>query len=128
LKDRGEHRVPLSPQVQKLLKELRPLIGDDCRFLFPSVRDPDSHMTPDALNVALRRMGYVSVHVAHGFRQTASVYLNESGWDRDVVEAQLAHKVDGKTRDAYLHQAQWWLKRVKMMKVYSGWLEGLMRP
>lgn len=45
------------------------------------------------MNAALRRMGYGKDEVtAHGFRVTASTFLNARHYDSDVVEAVLAHQ------------------------------------
>lgn len=51
---------------------------------------------------ALRRMGYGKEQMTvHGFRTTASTLLNEQGYNRDWIEAQLAHAERNVIRDAY---------------------------
>jgi hypothetical protein len=42
-------------------------------------------------NMALRRLGFGGVHVAHGFRSSASSMLHEAGYNHIVIELQLSH-------------------------------------
>lgn len=47
-------------------------------------------------------MGYSKTEmVAHGFRSSASTILNERGYQRDVIEAALAHQDEDEVRRAY---------------------------
>ncbi|MGL5430041.1 MAG: tyrosine-type recombinase/integrase, partial [Vibrio sp.] len=39
--------------------------------------------------------------VSHGLRSLASTTLNEQGFDRDLIEASLAHVDDNQVRSAY---------------------------
>lgn len=127
MKMRRRHLVPLSPQVQELLAELRPITGHS-KYLFPS---PNSHRKPISdmtMNAALRRLGYTGdVVVAHGFRRTASTILNESGlWSEDAIEKQLAHE-SGSVRAIY-NAAQYLPERIRMMTWWSSWLDGVAAP
>ncbi len=58
-------------------------------------------MNSATANMALRRMGYKNILVAHGFRSIASTTLNEKGFAPDVIEAALAHVDTNKVRSAY---------------------------
>src|SRR4029453_3306326 len=59
-------------------------------------------MSKNAINSALRRMGYASTDMTgHGFRSMASTLLNEQGWNRDAIERQLAHGERDPVRAAY---------------------------
>ena len=61
--------------------------------------------------------------MGHGFRHLASTHLRELGWPREVVEAQLSHKVAG-TEGVY-NMAEYLPKRREMMQVWADYLEGL---
>jgi integrase len=115
------HRVPLTRQSIAIIKDLRQITGGS-RYLFP--HRPISDGT---LNAALRRLGYdKSQMTAHGFRSTASVRLNESGlFSSDAIERQLAHQEEDETRKAYVHAAEFWQERVRMMRWWADYLDEL---
>ena len=70
------------------------------------------------MRIALRSMGFHKEQITpHGFRAMASTILNEHGWNRDVIERQLAH-VQGGIRDAYNH-AEYWDERRRMMQWWA---------
>jgi integrase len=126
-KMRRPHKVPLSNEVITMLEELRPISGHS-RYLFPSVRSASRPITDNTLNAALRRLGYDKTEVtAHGFRATASTFLNEMGkWHPDAIERQLAHVESNDVRRAYA-RGEHWDERVRMMKSWSKFLTGLQR-
>jgi integrase len=127
MKMRKAHRVPLAPRVLAVLNELRKLTGQD-RFLFPSVRSVARCMSENALNAALRRMGFKNEDMtSHGFRASASSMLNESGlWNADAIERQLAHVDSDSVRRAYA-RAEFWDERVKMMTWWADRCDQLRR-
>jgi integrase len=57
MKQRQPHRVPLSGQALAILRESHALSGDG-RFVFPKLGSPLKPMCENALNGALRRLGY----------------------------------------------------------------------
>lgn len=62
---------------------------------------------------------------AHGFRSTASTWLNESGkWSADAIERALAHKDANAVRGIY-HRGTHWEERVKMAQWWSEYLDEL---
>ena len=126
MKMRRPHRVPLSRQALDVLRDLRPISGGG-RFLFPSVRSTVRPMSENTLNAALRRLGYGTDEMtAHGFRAMASTRLNEmSGWNPDAIERQLAHQEQDDVRRAYVHAAEYWPERVKMMQAWADYLDEL---
>lgn len=115
-KMRREHRIPLSRQAAVLFEELREITGRGVRC-FPSIRSYNNPLSDGALNAALRALGVDgSVHVAHGFRSSASSLLNEhSPFEHDVIERALAHDDPDKIRRAY-NRAEYWEERVRMMQ------------
>jgi integrase len=126
MKMRRPHRVPLAPQVIHLLNELHTLTGRG-ELLFPSVRSSQRPISENTLNAAYRRLGYDKTEItAHGFRATASVFLNESGkWNADAIERQLAHEEQNAIRAAYVKKAEFWEERVQMMRFYADFLDAV---
>lgn len=113
-KMRRAHVKPLSSMAINILRQLKLETGSNDR-VFPSSFRPNRPMSENTMNQALRRMGYEKdEHTSHGFRASASSLLNESGkWNRDAVEAELAHVGADEVRRAY-HRASYWSERVKM--------------
>lgn len=124
-KMRREHRVPLSRQAVEKFEELRAITGGG-QLCFPSIRSLDNPLSDGALNAALRAMGIDgSVHVAHGFRSSASSLLNEhSVFSSEAIERALAHGEPDKVRRAY-NRAQYWDERVAMMQWWADYLDRL---
>ncbi|QPC91434.1 integrase arm-type DNA-binding domain-containing protein [Mesorhizobium sp. INR15] len=120
MKMRKEHLVPLTPQVLKLLEQLREE-SNGSEWLLPGV-EGYKPISENTLLFALYRMGYHSKATVHGFRSTASTILNESNlWRPDAIERQLAHVPQNEVRAAY-NAALYWDERVRMMNWYSNFL------
>ena len=126
MKMRRPHRVPLSRQAVAIIRDLQAITGGG-RWLFPSVRTTARPMSENTLNAALRRLGYSSDQMtAHGFRAMASTRLNEMGrWNPDAIEHQLGHQEADDVRRAYMHAAEFWTERVKMMQAWADYLDEL---
>ncbi len=124
MKMRELHIVPLSKQAIAVLKELQPLTGDE-RYVFPSARSKERPLSDNALNAALRRMGYEQGTITvHGFRSMASTLLNEQGWKPDAIERQLAHADRDEIRATY-NYAEYLPERRKMMQAWADYLDKL---
>jgi integrase len=125
MKQRQPHRVPLSQQALAILREAAELSGDG-RYIFPKLGSPLKPMCENAINGALRRMGYGPADMtAHGFRSTASSLLNESGkWSADAIERALSHADGNQVRAAY-HRGAHWPERVEMARWWSDYLDTL---
>ena len=96
------HLVPLAPQAVAIFNELHPLTGHG-RYVFPSLLTGERPMSENTVNTALRRMGFDrETATAHGFRAMARTMAAERlGVPPEVIEAQLAHAVDGALGRAY---------------------------
>ena len=118
MKQKREHRVPLSTQALEILRQLHAMRRG--QYIFPSERSSARPMSENTLNSALRRLGYSSDEMcAHGFRSSASSMLNEFKlWHADAIEKQLAHSDRDATRKAYA-RADFWKERVEMMQWWS---------
>lgn len=125
MKMKREHRVPLAPQALKILNELKKITGSS-PLLFPSSRSWHRPISENTMNAVLRRLGYGKDEMtSHGFRSIASTHLNEMGWSRDAVERQLAHQEGNEVRRAYMHAAEFWSERVRMMTAWADHLDTL---
>lgn len=125
MKQRQPHRVPLSQQALAILREAAELSCDG-RYIFPKLGSPLKPMCENAINGALRRMGYGPDDMtAHGFRSTASSLLNESGkWSADAIERALSPADGNQVRAAY-HRGAHWPERVEMAQWWSDHLDCL---
>lgn len=125
MKMRQPHLVPLSRQAVELLTELQPLTGRR-QYVFPGGRSPKVPMSNNALNAALRRMGYdKDTMTAHGFRAMARTVLDEElGFRPDYIEHQLAHAVRDPNGRAYNRTAHL-AERRKMMQAWADYLDAL---
>ena len=119
---RRPHEVPLSTQTLAVLRDIWPLSeGHD--LVLPSIRSLRRPLSDNALNSALRRMGYSQDEMcAHGFRAAASTILNERGFNPDVIEAALGHQQSDAVRRAY-NRAKYWPERVKLLQAWADLLD-----
>jgi integrase len=82
-----------------MLAELKE-ISDGSRLVFPG-RNRDKSISNNTMLFALYRLGYKGRMTGHGFRAVASTILNESGFNPDAIERQLAHCEKDEVRGAY---------------------------
>lgn len=122
MKMRVPHDVPLSRQAIAVLKDIWPL-SEHAELVFPSIRSNRRPLSENALNSALRRMGYRKEEVtAHGFRSSVSTILNERSFNPEVIEAVLAHQDENAVRRAY-NRARYWPERVELMQEWADLLD-----
>lgn len=118
------HDVPLSPQVITLLTALHACTGQG-KYLFPSTKKGVKTLHISTLSVALRTMGFSQTTITtHGFRGTASTFLNAKGYRSDAIEAQLGHKDKNVIRAAYNH-ADYMEERREMLQAWADYLDSL---
>lgn len=118
----GPHKVPLSRQAVKLLREIKKLTGSG-ELVFPSTRTNDKPISENTLNAALLSLDIPnSEHVPHGFRHTASTLLNEQRYDADLIEVQLHHGNGDGVRAIY-NRAEYLEQRRTMMQNWSDYLD-----
>jgi integrase len=121
MKKKKGHSVPLSDQALALLKKMKPISGHR-EHVFPSDRSPMNHANSQTTNMALKRMGYGGVLVAHGLRSLASTTLNEEAFKPDVIEMALAHVDNNAVRAAY-NRAEYLEQRRVMMQWWSDFID-----
>ncbi len=120
MKNELDHLVPLSRQALALLQErLVYKVGD---HVFYNMRTYEP-INPESIRQRIRRLGIdKETFTPHGFRHMASTNLNELGFNKDVIEKQLAHQESNSARRSYNH-AKYLDERIKMMQVWADWLE-----
>lgn len=122
MKLRLPHVVPLSRQAKAVIEQLRLLSGDGDLIMESPVRRGHP-VSENTFLFALYRLGYRGRMTAHGFRSLASTVLNEqSGFERDVIERQLAHRETDAVRAAY-NRAQYLDQRRQLMQWWADWLD-----
>lgn len=125
-KTKQQHIVPLSQQAMQILKELHQLTGS-YEHIFIGGRDPKRPMSDAAINAAIRRMGYSTKDeiTGHGFRAMARTILHEQlGYERDIIEHQLAHAVPDSLGTAY-NRTKFLKQRKEMMQHWANYLDNL---
>lgn len=122
MKMRSEHVVPLTSRALEIINELKTIAGNS-RYLLPG-RNPNKPISNNTLLFALYRLGYKGKMTGHGFRAVASTILNESGFNPDAIERQLAHCERNEIRGAY-NRAQYMPERIKMMQWWNDYIQGL---
>jgi len=125
MKMKQPHLVPLPRQAVEILRDLHALTGRN-RYVFPGVRSHDRPMSENAINAALRYMGYAKEEMTgHGFRAMARTTLDEVlGHRPDIIEHQLAHAVRDPLGRAY-NRTKHLAERQVMMQDWADYLDKL---
>ncbi len=117
--------VPLSVQAIELVGYLLGEVKPAQRYLLAHLSDPKKPISENTLNSALRRMGFEDRLTGHGIRATISTALNEIGYPKVWVDAQLSHADPDKVSAAYnhamhveprRHMMQDWADRLDMLE------------
>lgn len=119
------HLVPLSRQVVGILREVQEKTGSGT--LVFNGRTENKPFARRELCSLIGIIGYKGKITPHGFRAMARTLLHERlHFSPDAIEAQLAHRVPDRLGNAY-NRAQHLEERVRMMQVWSNYLEELRR-
>jgi integrase len=95
--------VPLSRQAIEVVRFLLEQVKPAQRYLLAHRSDLKERISENTLNGALKRMGYQDKLTGHGIRATISTALNEIGYPKTWVDAQLSHADPNKVSTAYNH-------------------------
>lgn len=112
------HQVPLSDRCVEILRDAK-RIGGESELIFPSVnpKEPLSNVT---MLRALQRMEGCENLTTHGFRATFKTWAHEkTEFDRLVIEAALAHKVEG--IDRHYLRTTFFEQRKKLMNAWANY-------
>ena len=95
--------VPLSIQAIEIVRYLLAEMKPAQTYLLSHRSDFNKRISENTLNQALKRMGYDELLTGHGIRATISTALNEIGYPKIWVDAQLSHCDPNKVSAAYNH-------------------------
>ena len=119
MKAEKPHRVPLSPEAIKILKEIKPFSNEV--FVFPGLKN--NRPISDSALLQLLHQDYPDLTV-HGFRSTFRDWCAEmTSYSREVAEAALAHKLKDKTEAAY-QRGDLFKKRQRLMNAWANYCLG----
>ena len=119
MKNKREHRVPLSKQAIALLKSLD---SSEAGGLVFSGRKPTTKLSDMALTAVMRRMEIEAV--PHGLRSSFRDWVGEeTAYPREVAEMALAHSVGNAVEAAY-RRGDLFEKRRAMMQDWCHFLLG----
>lgn len=124
MKKQRDHIVPLSRQALAILHAQKEETGHlNTDFVFPSQIRPIQPMSDGTVNKAIKRLGFGSEMVAHGFRALARTTIREKlEFESEVIEKQLSHKTSNPLGEAY-DRTQFLNKRLKMMQYWADYLD-----
>ena len=125
MKMKKPHVVPLSEQALSILHRLYKVTGNG-KYLFPSISSNAKPISDNAMNSALRRMGFTKEEfVSHGWRAVFRTLADEVLHERpDIIEAQLAHQVKDALGRAY-NRTSFLKERHNLMDRWADYLDGL---
>ncbi len=125
MKMRRPHIVPLSTQAIDILEQLKPITGQG-KYVFLCRIKQSQPMSEMALNVLIRRIGYMGRATGHGFHHTMSTILHEQGYPSEWIETQLAHVDKNSIRGTYNH-VQYLYGHREMLQWYADYMDALGR-
>lgn len=114
--------VPLSVQAMEIVRYLLEQFKPAQRYLLRGDVDIKARVSENTLNGALKRMGYQDLLTGHGMRATMSTALNEIGYPKVWVDAQLSHVDPNKVSATYNH-AEYVEQRRRMMQDWADRLD-----
>ncbi|EGY33968.1 prophage integrase [Aggregatibacter actinomycetemcomitans serotype e str. SC1083] len=117
------HSVPLSTQALHILEQMKQYTFNR-KYIFATYSAPyNKPMSTQAANVALKRMGFKGLLIAHGLRSIASTYLHELDiFSSESIELCLSHENRGKVRAAY-DKSKKWRSRQEIMQSWGNYVE-----
>ena len=126
MKSDRKHMVPITKQIEDVLKQAAQFSKGKSKYVFPSTISNVKMLSENTLNTAIKRMGFGGKMTSHGFRHTASTLLHEWIYEHKVhseaIEMQLAHKDENKIRRTYNH-AKYLPERKRLMQWWCDYLD-----
>lgn len=124
MKMKIEHTVPLSSMAVAILERAGVLFGKNGLVFTGDNPVEKRPLSENTLLYAMYRMGYHGRATVHGFRALFSTIANESGFNPDAIERQLAHAEKNQVRAAY-HRSEYLAERMQLMQWWADYLAGL---
>ena len=119
MKMKVAQEITITDTVYSILQEQKGLSNV---FVFPSKRR-HAPIYYEAPLVLLHELGYKRRQSLHGFRHIFSTAAHENKFSYDIIEKQLAHKIQG-VRGIY-NKAEYFEERSKMMMWYDDYITSL---
>ena len=119
MKMKAAQEIPITDSVYLILKAQE---GLNDAFVFPS-KHRKAPIYYEAPLILLHDLGYKRRQTLHGFRHIFSTAAHENKFAYDIIEKQLAHKIQG-VRGVY-NKADYFDERVKMMAWYDDYITSL---
>jgi integrase len=118
-KNGSAHLVPLNDAALAVLAQMRELRLDQT-IVFPSLDRPARAMSHLAMAMVLKRMGYRGVSTVHGMRAVFKTWASEqTNFQREVIEAVLAHGVISDKLEAAYRRGDFFDKRRLLMDAWA---------
>jgi len=123
MKNKKEHKQPLSDKAIEILQYLKELNGS-YKYVFYS-HNNKSHFNKNILFYVIKKSGYQGKQTTHGFRHIFSTWANNTFPELgQVIEKALAHKNPNKSEDAY-NKAEHLLQREKLLSKWADYIDGI---
>lgn len=114
--------VPLSLQAIEIVRYLLGVMRPAQKYLLSHRSELKKRISENTLNKAVQLMGYEGRLTGHGIRGTISTALNEIGYPKIWVDAQLSHSDPNKVSSSYNH-AKYVEPRRRMMQDWADRLD-----
>lgn len=110
--------------MPKTVKRRKNKLAGRYRNRWPDEAEISGRMIPKWVADSCRNRwpDHPEICISHGLRSIASTVLNEQGFDRDLVEAALAHVDANQVRSAY-NRTDYLERRREMMQWWSDYIE-----
>lgn len=115
--NRGDHRIPLSPQAVEVLRAAGPRKAGLVFRMKTGNAPSDS-----SVRKLLDRLGIASN--PHGFRSSFRDWASESGWDRELCEQALAHTARGGRVEESYFRTDLFERRKSLMNAFAAYATG----
>ncbi|HBN8464099.1 TPA: integrase arm-type DNA-binding domain-containing protein [Pseudomonas aeruginosa] len=110
--------VPLSDQAIQIIRHLLGKMRSGQRYLLAHRDNLKKPISENTLNQALKSLGFEGQLTGHGIRATITTALNEFGYPKVWIDAQLSHTSSQGGGEAYNH-AEYVEPRRKMMQDWA---------
>lgn len=114
--------VPLSTQALEVVRQLLGFLRPGQRYLLSQRGDVKKPISENTLNQALESLGFKGRLTSHGIRATIATALNEYGYPKAWIDAQLSH-TDVKGGGVAYNHAEYLGQRRRMMQDWADRLD-----
>jgi integrase len=108
------HRVPLSRQAMAIIRESK---AENDAFIFPGAGG-NPHLNPNTPRILINRV-LPEAKTMHGVRSTFKDWATENGWDRDLSEKVLSHKLGRSDTEAAYLRTDLFKQRIPLMQAWA---------